>query len=514
MMRVSWFLVPLLASTLVGPALAQGQADPSGHGSTPVPAGRPAPGAASPAEDGPQAAESEPELPRDPPKGPADIMNRAAAGRAQGDLERASRTGEAVAQRVAQGSDAGTQAASGESAAAAGTEPTPGEQAPAAGDPHQHGRDPHAVLAEPELPRAEPQADLPAGTIAVQVIDADGSPAAGADIVLGVMASMGARTEQSATSDAQGRHVFRDLGVGSQQAYRVNVLRDGAKFSSTPFRLPEDRGYAVRVPLRATTTDTNLLFQVIGQSVVELRDDRLHLTQQARLANAGEQTIVLPPDGLLVPLPEGFTAFQWQEQMTDQKGEELKDKGFRIRGSLPPGTVTLAWTFDLPRAGASAEIPITQPWRTYTYRVISEAPEGLELSVNGFPAPERIKDEQRHLLFTQVQRRPSEPQLGAFTIRLDGIPSPGPGRWIAVALATLAVLAGLLLAVKPGDDAAERKAALAARKRELIELAKGCEREHAKGEIGPQFHAERSNEIVTELALVLRDEQLLTSAKK
>ena len=76
------------------------------------------------------------------------------------------------------------------------------------------------------------------------------------------------------------------------------------------------------------------------------------------------------------------------------------------------------------------------------------------------------------------------------------------------------MLAGLVLSIKPADDAAERKAALAARKQELIELAKGCEREHARGDIGPQFHAERSSEIVTELALVLRDEQLLTSSKR
>ena len=70
----------------------------------------------------------------------------------------------------------------------------------------------------------------------------------------------------------------------------------------------------MRVPLKPTTTDHGLMFQVIGQTVVELRDDRLHITQQARLANAGEAVFVLPKDGLVVPLPEGFTAFQLQEQ--------------------------------------------------------------------------------------------------------------------------------------------------------------------------------------------------------
>lgn len=441
-----------------------------------------------------------------PPKGPADIMNRAAEGRARKEVERAASAGEAIAAHAA---DAGTAVDDGGTQAAPAA---PERHAP--GDGHDHGRDPHSALAEPELPTAEPNRGSAPGTIEVLVIGQDGAPVRDAEIVLGVMASMGGRTEQRAKSDAQGRHVFRGLAVGTQQAYRVNVLRQGAKFSSTPFRLTEEEGYRVRVPLRATTSDLSKLFQVIGQTVVELRDDRLHVTQQARLANAGERIIVLPADGLLVPLPEGFTAFQWQEQMTDQKGEEAKGKGFRVRGSVPPGSVTLAWTFDLPRSGESARIQVAQPWRTFTYRVISEAPDGLKLRVSDFPEPEKIKDQQRDLLFTQVQRSPSDPELGSFTIKLDGMPGPGAGRWIAAFAALLAVAFGLTRALRPADDVGERKALLAARKQELIELAKVTEGEHERGDIGPGYRAERLNEIMTELALVLRDEESLAPAKK
>jgi hypothetical protein len=297
--------------------------------------------------------------------------------------------------------------------------------------------------------------------------------------------------------------------VGTQQAYRVNVLRDGAKFSSTPFRLPDDMGYVARIVLQPVTSDTRMLFQMIGQTVVELRDDRLHVSQQARLATAGQRVVVLPKDGLEVPLPEGFTAFTWQDQMTDQKGEELAGKGFRIRGSLPPGTVTLTWTFDLKRSGDSAKIPINQPWRTYQYRVISEAPPGLKLRVSDFPEAEAVRDKDRDLLFTQRQNSPSDANTAAFTIKLDGIPTPGPGRWIALVLALAAIGVGILVARKPGDDAEDRKLAIATRKQELLALAKQTEGEHERGEIGPQYHAEKLDEILTELALVLRDEDTL-----
>ena len=71
--------------------------------------------------------------------------------------------------------------------------------------------------------------------------------------------------------------------------------------------------------------------------------------------------------------------------------------GFRLRGSFPPGTVTLAWSYDVKREGSAARIPVNLPWKTYTYRVISEAPEGLKLRVSDFPEPERVKDEGRDL---------------------------------------------------------------------------------------------------------------------
>ncbi|MDB4974456.1 MAG: hypothetical protein JWN48_2797 [Myxococcaceae bacterium] len=473
----AWALMPLASCALFAGLLAQAPLARVAH-----------------AQQVPLAPQAQPPS---PPTGPADIMNRANEGRASSEAKAATETADSVA------AQAGAPAA------------VPPQPAPSAASPHSHGGvDPSKVLAEPTLPMAEPKQGLAPGTIEIEVVDQSGAPQPGAEIVLGVMASMGGRTEQRARTDAHGHYTFRGLNVGSQQAYRGNVLREGAKFSTTPFRLPEELGYHARVPVLGVTRDQRLMFQVIGQTVVELRDDRLHITQQARLANAGEQVITFPKEGLVVPLPQGFTAFTWQDQMSDQKGEELAGKGFRIRGSLPPGSATLAWTFDLQRDGAAAKIAINQPWRTYTYRVISEAPAGLKLRVSDFPEAELVHDNNRDLLFTQLQRAPNDAQLAGFTIRIDGIPGPGPGRWFAVALAALAVAIGISRAFKRSDDRVERKSELAARKRELIELAKQAERERERGDIGPNYHAEKLDEIVTELALVLRDEESLAAKAK
>ncbi len=441
-----------------------------------------------------------------PPTGPAQIMNRANQGREQRGMKQATAAGDKAAEAVPQAAPA-----HGTSAPAPLAAPSEATAAPVAAP----GATPHAV--DSSKPTADPAPELPKGTLQIDVVDASGKPYANGEIVLGVMQSMGGRTEERAKTDANGRYTFRALAVGSGQAYRVNVVSGGAKFSSNPFRLPDDSGFRVRIPLSATTRDDKLVFSAIGQTVVELRDDRLHITQQARVANAGQGVYVLPSEGMLVKLPEGFTAFQWQDQMTDQRGTEVVGQGFRIKGSIPPGTFSLAWTFDMPREGASARIPVAMPFRTYTYRVIAEAPEGLTLRVTDFPKAEPVKDDGRNLLFAQVRRAPPEPALGAITVRIDGIPGPGPGRWVAVALFTLAVLLGLWRALRSTENPAmiaDRKRVLAERKTLLLDAARQIEAEHARGEIGPQFHGRKLDEIETQLAMVLRDEATLTPAAR
>jgi hypothetical protein len=490
-MKASRLLPALLALALATVSHAQDQATaPPGHGAAPAEA--PAPGAAPAPAPAPAPAQAPaPE----PPKGPAEIFQRTGDARDRMARERAEQAGETAAQQT------------GEPAAQ-----PPAPSAEGAASPHgasPHGAGGHPALAEPSLPSAAPAPELPTGTIDVEVLSPDGKPHAGADIVLGVMESSGGRTEKPAKTDASGRYRYADLPTGSKQAYRVNVRYAGAKFSSTPFRLPERGGYHVRVPLLATTTSDRMIFQLVGQTVVELKDDRLHLTQQARITNAGNTVFTLPQDGLLVELPAGYTAFQWNEVMTDQKATEDAGKGFRLRGSFPPGSVTLAWAFDLERQGNAAKIPVEMPFRTYTYRIISEAPAGLELSATDFPPPERVKDEGRDLLFTQIRRSPDEPELEAFSIRLQGIPGPGPGRWVAAFLALLAVGVGLWRAFAASGAGDGGKEVVAARKRGLLDAAKQTEAELARGDIGPEYHARRMDEITTELAMLLRDEEAL-----
>jgi hypothetical protein len=124
--------------------------------------------------------------------------------------------------------------------------------------------------------------------------------------------------------------------------------------------------------------------------------------------------------------------------------------------------------------------------------------------VSGMPPAEVNEETGDRLLVTQVRMSPEDPPLGRVTVEIGGIPGPGPWRWIAVVLASLFVLAGLIVAIVFAPPRQDRGAALAKRRRELLEEARGIEQMHAEGEIGPTYRERRLEKVVVELAAVLR----------
>lgn len=372
-----------------------------------------------------------------------------------------------------------------------------------------HGSRQRDPFDAPPVATAEPSRDVPVGAVRVLVVDVDGRPIEGAAVVLGTMQQGGDRDRISALTDATGRHTWSDLPTGTAQAYRVTVPHEGATYGATPFQLPTDRGYLVRVVRLPITHDDRTVLQVIGQTFVEIREERLHIIQQTQLANMSQtpQTYVFPENGLRVELPEGYLAFQTQPVMTDQRVEELAGIGYRLRGSLPPGRTTLTWAYDLPITGAEMDVTVNVPFRTYIYRVITDAPPGLELDVEGLPDPQEFEDEGRRLFGTEVQRRPGDPPFEAVTLRFRGIPGPGPMRWIALGISLVMVAFGLFFVVRSGSTEEVARRSREARKKELLAEAVRLDEQHARGEIGPQFRQTRHDEIVRELAVLLHQEK-------
>jgi hypothetical protein len=448
-----------------------------------------------------------------PPKGPADIIKRAQQARQKPALTTDAKPAPGA---PTPGLPPPPPAAAEGHSIAAGEEGA--EPPPVGNDPHAHQEGAPALARRP-LSEAQPSADLPIGAIRVKVLDVNERPVPDAELQLGTMSQDSGRTTTPGRTGGDGTLVFRNLPGGDKLAYRVNVLHQGAKYSSTPFRLPPDRGYDVVVRRLDSTKDAREVVLYVGATSIELKDERLRIVQQARLVNIGAKTYVFPEEGTLLRFPKEAIAFQAEEVMTDQHMKEAKGEGMRLTGSLPPGEVTLTWGFDIPQTETTAELNFELPWVTFAYRVLADAAPGLTLEVDDMPAPELHEDRGRRLLVTELVKRVGETPLRSVHIKLAGIPGPGPLRFIAVGLA-LCVL-GLGFVVSRQSEAAAAAGGSAATAHELqleeerlLARARQLEAEHARGEIGPEFHKSQLSELEEQLSGVLYEKQRLGQPTK
>jgi len=392
-----------------------------------------------------------------------------------------------------------------------------GDMGPAAG-PHG-GRDIESLFHPPNVVQVAPSEDVPVGSVRVEVADVLGRPVEGAAVELGTMSGGRAAERQAASTDAEGVATYADLVAGSGHAYRVYVNYDGARYASNPFVLPPDQGYQVRVYRLEVSHDDRQLLQFVAQTIVEIRDDRLHCVVQAQMVNVGDDTTyVFPEGGTRMRLPDGFMAFNAPAALNEIEITEVADHGVAFRGSLPPGLVTIAFSFDVPYSpglGLSslgigsppeASLVLGNPFRTMRYRIITDAPQDLMLDAEGFPRAQRFENEGHSLLGSELMRRPGDPPLEEIRFALRGLPGPGPTRWIAVVLGLVVLAFGMRRAFGRHDDERDQAImlkALSGREQELIAEAESLRAERDAGEMGPETCQSQLDQIVQELATVL-----------
>ncbi len=355
----------------------------------------------------------------------------------------------------------------------------------------------------PSVAVSETDAELPPGTIAVEVVDEAGEPVPRAAVRLGFMEQSGGRKSEACATNDEGRCVFEELPTDSTHSYRVNVPYNGARYSSTPFRLDPKLGQRVRITRLQTTTSDKRVFQLLGRTMVEFKDDRARVTQEARLTNLGDTTYVFPDGGLAIRLPEGAKAFDSRAMMTDQR-VSATDEGLAISGSLPPGRTSLTWAYDVPVTGNTLILEQAVPFRTMEYQVISDYIDGMTLEVEGFTVARIHEGTDRRFLVAGVMRRPGDPRIDSLRIHIRGIPGGGPLPYLAVALAFVFLVLGLILVFRRSDDSQALAEARAERREELLDeiVALGAERKAER--VGPTFYEHRRRELADELAILLR----------
>ena len=338
-----------------------------------------------------------------------------------------------------------------------------------------------------------PAAEIPPGTIVVRLVNEKGDPVGHHEVKLGIVfqkISEGEqRKEESAKTDASGMARFSGLASSSEFSYRVLARSGPAEYASDPIQLKPEMGVVALLHVYPVTR--NIEEASVGSRgfvYVETRDDVFQFEVLLRVFNMGAVTWV--PSGAMLRLPAGFKAFKAGDSGSDVRFEEVSGQGARLAGTFSPGQHNVSFRFQVPREEESAAaFRFGLPPHVAEIRVIAEAAPSMQLDIDGFERPQTdVNQNGQRVLVTRHVARRGGPQLESFNVMLSGIPTPGPGRWVAVLIA--AALAALGFGVWRGVIGQESQAELEERdaeraKQVLLEELVDLTRARRQERIGP-----------------------------
>jgi hypothetical protein len=282
---------------------------------------------------------------------------------------------------------------------------------------------------------------LPAGAIALSVVDGDDKPAAGLEAILAhtTADNVSKIDEKRARTDAQGNVRFDGLAVSARDGYLVAIKGDGIDATSKPFR--PDGAAGMRLGLRALrgTRDPQVL--AIGRQshlIVEVRDDDVAVTENLVLSNQATDPFDAGPGGLRFPLPDGAKGAELGPDAP--AGLALDGNALVLKGRLPPGDAHVVVGFVLPQEGNAVWLRQTLPVAMEQLVIATDRYEGMDVDGDGLSRTDREMGGRSFWLITGG----AVPAGGAIDVRLSGLPHRSPwARYLVAALAALVALWGL-----------------------------------------------------------------------
>jgi hypothetical protein len=278
----------------------------------------------------------------------------------------------------------------------------------------------------------------------------------------------------------------------------------GGSFAASPFQIGQAKSMHVVLHVYPVTRDlAGALIVVEATIAAELKDDRIQVEEALTIYNLGRTA--WQPDDVRMALPDGFTAFNAQATMSDQ-GVDENNGAAKLRGTFAPGRHPVEFRWQLPWSGdKDVDFEVGLPPHVAIARVMMPATSSIKLSAADFPAADVRRDEQgQSFLVTEKRLRPDDARMSSLSIGLHDLPTPGPGRDIAVGLATLGIGVGLFFASsgrKRARKGAEQNKKIS--RDAILEELVGLERAHASGEVGPRTYERARHDLLVSLARAL-----------
>jgi hypothetical protein len=326
------------------------------------------------------------------------------------------------------------------------------------------------------------------------------------DILHSTVAKGDRNESTSHATDDTGSARFDGLASGTGHAYHVTTSRGSAKFSLTPFGLGQGGGKRVTIhsyEISGNLEDLPVAMQ--AAAYMSLREDAIQVEELITVYNLGPVAWVAD---LPIALPKGFKAFNKQDTSDEGRIEEAPNVGAALRGTFAPGRHDIDFRYQVPLDNqASQSMHIALPPRIMQARVLAEASKTMTLNVSGFPAAQPVERDGKRILVTEQQGNRATGGMPSLDITLAGLPTPGEGRWVAVALALLAVVAGFVYLLQGGGDGVldedGRRDLVEARDALLDELV-ALERAHKSGEVGPRTYGRVRASLLDALARIVK----------
>jgi hypothetical protein len=349
-------------------------------------------------------------------------------------------------------------------------------------------------LFQPPEDELVPEEGWTPGTIEVHVLDADDAPVVGAPVVLSAVHASVATGEQrerlSSATDANGVARFEGMKTGMATSYAASSVRAPSRFESETFNLPEKGGMRVVLHVYDTVTDVaDAQVGIRALAFFSLREDAIQAEQMLEVFNLGRTAWQAE---VPVQLPDDFKGFNRAEEGGVANVDPTAE-GYVLRGTFRPGRTAIGFRWQVPLDNDPAQsFPIGLPPRVAQARIIAEASKSMELEVGGAPPARRTRNRDgRAVLVTELTSPPGERGLSTLSVTLRGLPTKGPGRWIAIALGAVMIAGGVAVARRAparrglADDA--REDLLQAREALLGELV-ALERARQRGDVGPKTY--------------------------
>jgi hypothetical protein len=384
-------------------------------------------------------------------------------------------------------------------------------------NPHDgpHGKNPHrgdrggdSRVFTPPPDGSQDDPSMKRGALAISIRDAEDKPIPGAPVVIEVLHSTVAKGDSreriAKTANDAGELSLEGVQFGSGTTYRVSTTRGGATFALPPFALGDQVGKrAVLHAYEATANLEELLIGVQAVAYLALRDDTIQVEQLITVHNVSAKAWLADAT---IKLPQHFKAFNTQESSDEARAVEVSGEGVALRGTFAPGRHDLDFRYQIPLDDTERQsLRISLPPHVFQARVMVEAGKSMSIDVANFPPAQREPMNGKHVLVTETAATLAAGGVRTMDITINGLPTPGPGRWIAVGLAVIAIAAGLwtMLQRSDGDGDPEARKDLEEARETLLEELLTLERMHKNGEIGPKTYARVHASLLDALARVV-----------